>query len=137
MMRDMMRAKLMPALLLGCVCLLLVACEETTIAKINEDPGRYTNKEVSLRGTVNNSFGLVGQGVYELDDGTARCGFWWRRAACRRRARVCAPWGAWWAVLRLRGATTALRCAKRSTASTGEPGSGRGWTRIKTQNFRT
>jgi hypothetical protein len=72
MKRVKMRAKLMPALLLGCVCLLLVACEETTIGKINEDPGRYANKEVSLRGAVSNSFGLLGQGAYELDDGTGK-----------------------------------------------------------------
>jgi hypothetical protein len=72
MMREMMRAKLIPTVVLVCACLLLVACEETTIGKINEDPGRYANREVTLRGTVNNSFGLLGQGAYELDDGTGK-----------------------------------------------------------------
>jgi hypothetical protein len=77
MMREMMRAKLIPAVLLGCACLLLVGCpEQTTVGRINEDPGRYVNKEVALRGTVSNSFGVAiasfGQGAYELDDGTGK-----------------------------------------------------------------
>lgn len=73
----MMRAKLFPAVLLASVCLLLVGCpEQTTIGRINEDPGHYANKEVALRGTVSNSFGVAlggfGQGAYELDDGTGK-----------------------------------------------------------------
>jgi hypothetical protein len=53
--------------------LLFSACpSETTIGQLNGEPGRYRNKEVSVRGTVNNSFGALGMGAYELEDETGR-----------------------------------------------------------------
>lgn len=57
--------------LLGAMVLALAGCpQQTTVAKINGDPGAYFNKEVALVGTVNHSFGLLSEGVYELNDGT-------------------------------------------------------------------
>jgi hypothetical protein len=51
--------------------LLLAGCPpHTTIANINRDPGRYAGKEVSIAGHVSSSFGALGTGVYEIDDGT-------------------------------------------------------------------
>lgn len=53
--------------------LALTACpNQTTISKINQNPGRYQNKDVALVGTVTNSYGALGTGIYELDDGTGR-----------------------------------------------------------------
>jgi len=53
--------------------LLLTGCpEQVTIAKINQDPGRYANREVAVHGKVVDSFGLFQTGVYQLDDGTGR-----------------------------------------------------------------
>ena len=53
--------------------LLLTACpSQTTISKINADPARYRNKEVGIVGTVRDSYGALGQGAYEIDDGTGR-----------------------------------------------------------------
>src|SRR5687767_12325594 len=53
--------------------LALTACpSKTTISQINADPGKYQNKEVGLIGTVTDSYGVLGNGVYELDDGTGR-----------------------------------------------------------------
>lgn len=53
--------------------LAMTACpSQTTISKINQDPSRYQNKEVALVGTVTDSYGALGKGVYELDDGTGR-----------------------------------------------------------------
>jgi hypothetical protein len=52
--------------------LVLTACSETTISKINADPGRYKNKEVGVVGRVTDSYGIMGTGAYELDDGTGR-----------------------------------------------------------------
>src|SRR5262249_30230724 len=58
------------AVLIG-VALLLAGCpEQTSIASINRDPGAYMNKEVTVAGTVSRSFGLLGNGVYEVNDGT-------------------------------------------------------------------
>jgi hypothetical protein len=53
--------------------LVLTACpSQTTISKINQNPSRYRNKEVGLIGTVTDSYGILGNGIYELDDGTGR-----------------------------------------------------------------
>ncbi len=53
--------------------LALTACpSETTISRINENPGRYRDKDVVLTGTVTNSYGILGNGAYELDDGTGK-----------------------------------------------------------------
>ena len=45
---------------------------QTTVSKIQEDPHRFYNKEVALRGTVTESYGALGTGVYQLDDGTGK-----------------------------------------------------------------
>ena len=58
---------------LALVALLLAACTEgTTIRDIQNDPGRFRDKEVSVTGRVVTSFGAAGEGAYELDDGTGR-----------------------------------------------------------------
>ena len=58
--------------MLAAGALLLTACSETTISKINADPARYKNKEVAVVGRVTDSYGIMGTGAYELDDGTGR-----------------------------------------------------------------
>ncbi len=58
---------------LAMVTLVLLGCpQQTTIADINADPGRFRDKEVTLTGRVVTSFGALGEGGYELDDGTGR-----------------------------------------------------------------
>jgi hypothetical protein len=57
-------------ILLG--ALMAVGCGVTRIADILRDPGRYTNREVTVAGDVVNSFGALGQGAFEVDDGTGR-----------------------------------------------------------------
>src|SRR5438105_11317200 len=53
--------------------LALTACpSRTTISRINQNPSRYHDKEVGLVGTVTDSYGVMGNGIYELDDGTGR-----------------------------------------------------------------
>lgn len=53
--------------------LFLVACpQQHSVAEINRDPGRYVNKEVAVKGTVVSSFGAMGTGMYEVDDGTGK-----------------------------------------------------------------
>ena len=55
------------------VCALAPAASaKTSINKINADPGRYYNKKVTIVGTVTDSYGVLGEGAYELDDGTGR-----------------------------------------------------------------
>lgn len=51
--------------------LALTGCpERIRIGDIQNDPGRYTGKEVTVVGRVVRSYGAVGAGVYEIDDGT-------------------------------------------------------------------
>jgi hypothetical protein len=68
---------------------LFTACpSQTNIAKINADPGRYRGKEVGIAGTVTNSYGVMGNGAYEIDDGTGRIWVATRRGIPSRGARV-------------------------------------------------
>ena len=68
---------------------LFTACpSQTNIAKINADPGRYRNKEVGIAGTVTNSYGVMGNGAYEIDDGTGRIWVATRRGVPARGSRV-------------------------------------------------
>jgi len=53
--------------------LVIVGCPtHSSIADINKDPGRYANKDVSIHGTVSEAFGALGNGVFQIDDGTGR-----------------------------------------------------------------
>jgi hypothetical protein len=53
------------------LALALTGCpERIRIGDIQHDPGRYYNKEVTVAGRVVRSYGALGQGVYEIDDGT-------------------------------------------------------------------
>ena len=76
------------SLLLAAVLLLSACPSQTTISKINADPARYRNKEVAIVGTVRDSYGALGQGAYEIDDGTGRLWVVTRRGVPSRGARV-------------------------------------------------
>src|SRR5215510_316258 len=52
--------------------LALTACERVKIGDINADPGHFLDKEVAVVGTVTQSVGALGKGVYQIDDGTGR-----------------------------------------------------------------
>ena len=53
--------------------LLFTACpSQTNIRKINANPDHYFNKEVGIAGRVTDSYGALGVGAYEIDDGTGR-----------------------------------------------------------------
>jgi hypothetical protein len=81
--------KVGPASLLIAAVVFLTACpSQTTISKINADPGRYRNKEVAIVGNVTDSYGVLGNGAYEIDDGTGRLWVVTRRGVPSRGARV-------------------------------------------------
>ena len=66
-------SRLSLALLLMVGTLLLAACPtRTNIGRILRDPGRYAGREVAVGGRVSSSFGALGSGVYQLDDGTGQ-----------------------------------------------------------------
>lgn len=69
--------------------LALTACpSQTTISQINADPAKYRNKQVGLVGTVTDSYGVLGNGIYELDDGTGKIWVITRQGVPNRGARV-------------------------------------------------
>jgi hypothetical protein len=41
-----------------------------SISDINRDPARFGNREVAIAGHVVSSWGALGTGMYEVDDGT-------------------------------------------------------------------
>ena len=58
---------------LGVSILLLAGCpRRQNIALINHEPGRFGGREITIAGRVVNSFGVMGEGAFELDDGTGR-----------------------------------------------------------------
>jgi hypothetical protein len=70
-MRLFRRATFFAVLAAG--TMLLTACPTgTNISRITGDPARYTNKEVGIVGRVTDSYGVMGTGAYEIDDGTGR-----------------------------------------------------------------
>jgi hypothetical protein len=76
------------AIMLALVTLLLAGCQRTTIADINADPGRFRDKEVTIVGRVVTSFGALGEGGYEVDDGTGRIAVITTRGVPGEGARV-------------------------------------------------
>ncbi|HUQ49327.1 MAG TPA: hypothetical protein VM056_01310 [Terriglobales bacterium] len=53
--------------------LLLTGCpQRKSIADVMRDPARYANEDVTIAGTVVKSYGALGTGVYEIDDGTGK-----------------------------------------------------------------
>ena len=66
-------ARIIAASALVAAVLLLAACPpRENIETINRDPGRFHGREVTVAGRVVNSFAIMGEGVYEIDDGTGR-----------------------------------------------------------------
>ena len=69
--------------------LLFTACpSQTNIRKINANPDRYRNKEVGIAGRVTDSYGVLGAGAYEIDDGTGRIWVATRRGVPSRGSHV-------------------------------------------------
>jgi hypothetical protein len=86
-MRTSRRISLSLLLLFG--TFLFTACpERQSINKILADPGRFHNKDVGITGTVTDSYGALGAGAYELDDGTGKMWVVTRRGVPARGARV-------------------------------------------------
>ena len=51
--------------------LLLAGCPPTLkIGDIQKDPGKYMNKEITVGGKVTSSYGMMGMGMFQVNDGT-------------------------------------------------------------------
>jgi hypothetical protein len=68
-----MRTKAVSIVLVALASLCFVGCPtRTSIERINRDPGKYAGKEVTIAGRVSSSFGALGSGIFEIDDGSGR-----------------------------------------------------------------
>ncbi len=47
-------------------------CASTTINKVVSDPSRYRNRQVTVKGTVAETFSVLGRGAYRLEDQTGQ-----------------------------------------------------------------
>jgi hypothetical protein len=57
--------------LVGVAAVLLAGCPpRERIAKIDRDPGRFAGREITIAGRVTDSYGAMGTGVFQVDDGT-------------------------------------------------------------------
>ena len=57
--------------LLLVAALLLAGCPPATkISDIERDPGKYANKDVTIAGRVTTSYGALGSGMFQVDDGS-------------------------------------------------------------------
>lgn len=68
--------------------LLATACASKTINTVLADPSRYRNREVTLTGTVVESFSVVDRGAYMLADRTGQLWIVSTRGTPRRGARI-------------------------------------------------
>lgn len=75
-------------LLLGAAAMTSMACATQTINKVLADPTKYRNSDVKLSGSVVNSYSVVGNGAYELDDKTGRLWIISRTGVPRRGAQI-------------------------------------------------
>ena len=65
------RARILSILLVSVAGLLLAGCPpRESIEKINRDPARFAGKDITIAGRVTDSFGALGTGVFQIDDGT-------------------------------------------------------------------
>lgn len=55
-----------------CVFLMAANSGPERIETVNHDPGRFHGKEITIQGRVVNSFAVMGQGMFLIDDGTGR-----------------------------------------------------------------
>jgi hypothetical protein len=65
------RTRAVTAFLVVIGSILLAGCPpRISIANLNRDPGRYAGKDVGIAGRVTDSFGALGRGAFQVDDGT-------------------------------------------------------------------
>ncbi len=71
--RRQWHGRIVLSALIVITALCLAACpQQHRIGDLLRDPGRYANKEVAVQGTVVSSWGALGTGMYQIDDGSGR-----------------------------------------------------------------
>jgi len=86
MNRSIVRRVALLLLVIGAVS--SAACATRTINQVLADPGRYRDREVKLSGSVVDSYSLVGNGAYQIDDSTGKLWIVSNGGVPRKGARV-------------------------------------------------
>jgi GW (Gly-Tryp) dipeptide domain len=69
--RNRMRMHpLMWAAALAVALVFQAACNNTQIGQLTSNPGKYQGRTVNVAGQVTTAFGLLGEGAYQIEDGT-------------------------------------------------------------------
>ena len=69
----LMLKRISAATLISLALLAVAGCpQHKSIADIQRDPAYYASREVAVEGRVTHSFGALGTGIYEIDDGTGK-----------------------------------------------------------------
>lgn len=63
-------------------------CAQKTVNDVLADPGRYAQKEISLKGDVVESFSVAGHGFYRIEDPTGRLWVFSNKGVPRKGASV-------------------------------------------------
>ena len=66
----MLALKLKTLLVFSILAVAFDGCNHVRIADLQRDPGKYAGKEITVAGRVSESFGVMGNGAYQLDDGS-------------------------------------------------------------------
>jgi hypothetical protein len=81
------RRRWLPILALS-LAVVVASCATRTINHVLADPGRYSNRQVTLSGYVADSYSIGSRGVYRLEDRTGALWVVSDRGVPRRGARV-------------------------------------------------
>ena len=88
----MKRQTIVLGLVLTAVVFLAAACDKVTVARLIDNPSKYSGKDVGITGTVSNSFGVSilgrGAGIYKVNDGTGSIWVVTQRGVPTEGARV-------------------------------------------------
>ncbi|HEV8523119.1 MAG TPA: hypothetical protein VGQ71_01360 [Terriglobales bacterium] len=71
-MRSSIQQKTLLLVVVALTAVLIACPQQTKIGDLTSNPGRYAGKEVKITGKVTSSFGLLGTGAFEVDDGTGK-----------------------------------------------------------------
>ena len=87
-MREMRMPRYLVLVAIAASSLMLAGCATKKINSVLADPSEYRDRDVTLSGTVSQSFGALQRGAYLLDDGTGKLWVVTDSGTPRQSARV-------------------------------------------------
>src|SRR5437588_7754285 len=66
----MLALKLKTFIVFAVMAFAFQSCNHVRVSDLQRDPGKYAGKEITVAGRVSESFGVMGNGAYQVDDGS-------------------------------------------------------------------